>query len=42
MSNSVQIQAFRDLIGQAGVVGDPERIATYTTDHRQVTVATLP
>ncbi|OKO83729.1 FAD-linked oxidase [Bradyrhizobium sp. AS23.2] len=30
------MQAFRDLIGQTGVVDDPERIATYTTDQRQL------
>jgi FAD/FMN-containing dehydrogenase len=36
MSYSVQIQAFRDHIGKAGVVDDPERIAPYTTDQRQL------
>ncbi|TWA92534.1 FAD-binding oxidoreductase [Bradyrhizobium stylosanthis] len=36
MSYAVHIQAFRDLIGQAGVVDDPERIAPYTTDQRQL------
>jgi FAD/FMN-containing dehydrogenase len=36
MPYSVQIQSFRDLIGQVGVVDDPERIATYTTDQRQL------
>ena len=36
MSYSIQIQAFRDLIGQAGVVEDPERIATHTTDQHQL------
>ncbi|WGD50131.1 FAD-binding oxidoreductase [Bradyrhizobium sp. CB1650] len=36
MSYSVQIHAFRELLDQTGVVDDPERIATYTTDQRQL------
>jgi FAD/FMN-containing dehydrogenase len=36
MSYSVQIHAFREILDQTGVVDDPERIATYTTDQRQL------
>jgi FAD/FMN-containing dehydrogenase len=36
MSQSVYVQAFRDLLDDGGVVDDPERIATYTTDQRQL------
>ena len=30
------VPAFRDLLGAAGVVDDPQRLATYTTDQRQL------
>lgn len=36
MSYSVQIHAFREILDQTGVVDDLERIATYTTDQRQL------
>src|SRR3954471_4946541 len=36
MSQSIRVQAFRDLLDDRGVVDDPERIATYTTDQRQL------
>lgn len=36
MSHSTHVQAFRDLVDGGGVVDDPERIASYTTDHRQL------
>ena len=36
MSQSVHIQAFCDLLDAGGVVDDPEQIATYTTDQRQL------
>jgi FAD/FMN-containing dehydrogenase len=36
MSQSVHVRAFRDLVGDGGVVDDPERMATYTTDQRQL------
>ncbi|KRR21417.1 FAD-linked oxidase [Bradyrhizobium lablabi] len=36
MSQSVHVRAFRNLLGDGGVVDDPERIATYTTDQRQL------
>jgi FAD/FMN-containing dehydrogenase len=36
MSQSVHVHAFRDLLDGGGVVDDPERIATYTTDQRQL------
>lgn len=36
MSPSIHHQAFRDLLGSGGVVDDPERIATYVTDQRQL------
>ncbi|WFU43365.1 FAD-binding oxidoreductase [Bradyrhizobium sp. CB82] len=35
MSKSVHVHAFRDLLDGGGIVDDPERIATYTTDQRQ-------
>ena len=42
MSQSVHVHAFRDLLDGGGVVDDPEQIATYTTDQRQLfTGATL-
>jgi hypothetical protein len=34
LSQHVQVHAFRDLLDDGGVVDDPERIATYTTDQR--------
>ena len=36
MSVPDYVQAFRDLLGSAGVVDDPQRLATYTTDQRQL------
>ena len=36
MSQSVHVRAFRDLVGEGGVVDDPERIATYTSDQRRL------
>jgi FAD/FMN-containing dehydrogenase len=36
MSVPDYVQAFRDLLGGAGVVDDPQRLATYTTDQRQL------
>ena len=36
MPQSVQVDAFRDLLGDGGIIDDPERIATYTTDQRQL------
>src|SRR4026207_1661103 len=36
MSQSVHVHAFRDLLDGGGVVDDPEQIATYTTDQRQL------
>ena len=36
MSQSVHVRAFRNLLGGGGVVDDPERIAAYTTDQRQL------
>jgi FAD/FMN-containing dehydrogenase len=36
MSPSDHVQAFRDLLGAAGVVDDPQRLVTYTTDQRQL------
>ena len=36
MSPSDHVQAFRDLLGGAGVVDDPQRLASYTTDQRQL------
>ncbi|KJC33949.1 FAD-linked oxidase [Bradyrhizobium sp. LTSP849] len=36
MSPSDHVQAFRDLLGAVGVVDDPQRLATYTTDQRQL------
>lgn len=36
MSQSVHVNAFRDLLDGGGVVDDPEQIATYTTDQRQL------
>ena len=34
--SQVHVHAFRDLLDGGGVVDDPERIATYTTDQRQL------
>jgi FAD/FMN-containing dehydrogenase len=36
MSQSVLVHAFRDLLDSGGLVDDLERIATYTTDQRQL------
>jgi hypothetical protein len=36
MSVADYVQAFRGLLGVAGVVDDPQRLATYTTDQRQL------
>jgi hypothetical protein len=36
MSAADYVQAFHDLLGDAGVVDDPQRLATYTTDQRQL------
>jgi FAD/FMN-containing dehydrogenase len=36
MSQSVHVHAFRELLDVGGVVDDPERIATYATDQRQL------
>lgn len=36
MSQPVHVRAFRDLVGDGGFVDDPERMATYTTDQRQL------
>ena len=36
MSQLIHVRAFRDLVGEEGVVDDPERMATYTTDQRQL------
>jgi FAD/FMN-containing dehydrogenase len=36
MSQSIQVHAFRELLDGGGVVDDPDRIATYTTDQRQL------
>src|SRR3954451_18064693 len=36
MSQSVHVRAFRHLLDDEGVVDDPERIASYTTDQRQL------
>jgi FAD/FMN-containing dehydrogenase len=36
MSKSVHVHAFRDLLDGGGIIDDPERIATYTTDQRQI------
>ena len=36
MLPSDHVQAFRDLLGGAGVVDDPQRLATYTTDQRRL------
>ncbi|MGQ0684933.1 FAD-binding oxidoreductase [Bradyrhizobium sp.] len=36
MSQSVHVHAFRDVLDGGGIVDDPERIATYTTDQRQL------
>jgi FAD/FMN-containing dehydrogenase len=36
MLPSDHVQAFRDLLGGAGVVDDQQRLATYTTDQRQL------
>ncbi|SCB48964.1 FAD-binding oxidoreductase [Bradyrhizobium sp. BRP23] len=36
MSQSVHVRPFRDLLDSGGVVEDPERIATYTMDQRQL------
>jgi FAD/FMN-containing dehydrogenase len=36
MSQSVHLQAFRDLLEGGGIVEDSERIAAYTTDQRQL------
>src|SRR5258705_5174472 len=36
MSVADYVQAFRDLLGGAGIVDDPQRLATYTTDQRQI------
>lgn len=36
MIQSIQVRDFRDLLDSGGVVEDPERIATYTTDQRQL------
>ena len=36
MSVANYVQAFRDLLGGAGVVDDPQRLATYTTDQRHL------
>ncbi len=39
MSQSVHVRAFRDLIGDGGVIDDPERMAVYVTDQRQLSTA---
>jgi FAD/FMN-containing dehydrogenase len=36
MSVADYVRAFRDLLGGAGVVDDPQRLAAYTTDQRQL------
>jgi FAD/FMN-containing dehydrogenase len=36
MVQSVHIRAFRDVLDSGGVVDEPERIAAYTTDQRQL------
>jgi FAD/FMN-containing dehydrogenase len=36
MSPSDHVQAFRGLLGGTGVVDDPQRLVTYTTDQRQL------
>ena len=36
MLPSDHVQAFRDLLGGAGVVDDQQRLTTYTTDQRQL------
>jgi FAD/FMN-containing dehydrogenase len=36
MLPSDHLQAFRDLLGGAGVIDDPQRLAAYTTDQRQL------
>jgi FAD/FMN-containing dehydrogenase len=36
MSVPDYVQAFRHILGSAGVVNDPQRLATYTTDQRQL------
>jgi FAD/FMN-containing dehydrogenase len=36
MSVPDYVQAFRDLLGGAGVLDDPQRLATYITDQRQL------
>jgi FAD/FMN-containing dehydrogenase len=36
MSHSIQVRAFRELLDGRGIVDDPERIATYATDQRQL------
>jgi FAD/FMN-containing dehydrogenase len=36
MSVPDYVQAFRHILGSAGVVDDPQRLATYTTDQRQL------
>jgi FAD/FMN-containing dehydrogenase len=40
MSQSVHVHAFRELLGGGGVVDDPNGIATYTTDQRQLFTGT--
>ncbi|MHC4053374.1 FAD-binding oxidoreductase [Bradyrhizobium sp. 25ACV] len=36
MSQSVHVRAFRDLVGDGGVIDDPERMAVYVTDQHQL------
>ncbi|APG09970.1 FAD-binding oxidoreductase [Bradyrhizobium japonicum] len=36
MPHSIRLRTFRDLLNDGAVVDDPERIATYTTDQRQL------
>jgi len=36
MSPLDHVKAFRGLLGDTGVVDDPQRLATYTTDQRQL------